>query len=155
VEDYYGDGFKANFGVPIPRSSSTEIAEDASRAVDSALSIAASVDEINESYRARGLPDCAVRVGIDSDTAVAGSIGSPGHLKYSVVGDVVVTAERLGNAPNIDHDFDRAPCRIIISERTLKLLGDRYETESVGRVNLKGKQRAVAAYRILQKRGAL
>lgn len=153
VEDYYGDGFKANFGVPIPRSSSAEIAGDGLRAVESALSMAARLDEINEGYLARGLPDCAVRVGIHSDMAVAGSIGSPGHLKYSVVGDVVVIAERLGNAANIDHDFDRTPCRIIISERTLELLGDRYETEPVGRVDLKGKQRAVSAYRVMQKRG--
>jgi len=65
----------------------------------------------------------------------------------------VVIAERLGNAANIDHDFDRTPCRIIISERTLELLGDRYETEPVGLVDLKGKQRAVSAYRVMQKRG--
>jgi class 3 adenylate cyclase len=94
-------------------------------------------------------------VGIHSDTAVAGSIGSPGHLKYSVVGDVSVTAARLGSTARIDHDFDRAPCRIIVSERTLELLGDRYKAESVGRVDLKGKREAVAAYRILKKNGAL
>jgi adenylate cyclase len=155
VEDYYGDGFKADFGVPIPRSSAAEIAEDARHAVESALAIAATLDEINEGYRARGLPSCAVRVGIHSDTAVAGSIGSPGHLKYSVVGDVSVTAARLGSTARIDHDFDRAPCRIIVSERTLELLGDRYKAESVGRVDLKGKREAVAAYRILKKNGAL
>jgi class 3 adenylate cyclase len=96
-----------------------------------------------------------VRVGIDSDTAVAGSIGSPGHLKYSVVGEVAVTAVRLENTAGIEHDFDRAPCRILISERTLELLGGRYETEPVGRVSLKGKQGAVAAYRVLKKCGPL
>jgi len=153
IEDYYGDGFKANFGVPIPRSGPDEIAEDARNAVESALAIAAALDEINGDYRARGLPSCAVRVGIHSDTAVAGSIGSPGHLKYSVVGDVAVTAVRLENAAGIDHDFDRSPCRILISERTLELLGGRYETESVGQISLKGKQGMVAAHRVLKKSG--
>lgn len=151
VEDYYGDGFKANFGVPIPRLSPDEIAEDARNAVESALAIAATLDEINRDYRARDLPSCAVRVGINSGAAVAGSIGSPGHLKYSVVGDVAVTAVRLEDTADIDHDFDRTPCRILISERTLELLGDRYETEPVGQVRLKGKQGAVAAYRVLKK----
>ena len=151
VEDYYGDGFKVSFGVPIPRSSPDEIAEDARSAVESALAIAATLDEINRDYRARDLPSCAVRVGIHSDTAVAGSIGSPGHLKYSVVGDVSVTAKRLETAAGIGHDFDRTPCRILISERTLGLVGDRYETEPVGQVSLKGQQGAVAAYRVLKK----
>jgi len=151
VEDYYGDGFKVSFGVPIPRACPDEIAEDARSAVESALAIAATLDEINRDYRARDLPSCAVRVGIHSDTAVAGSIGSPGHLKYSVVGDVAVTAKRLENGAGIDHDFDRAPCRILISEQTLELIGDRFETEPVGRVSLKGKQGAVAAYRVLKK----
>jgi adenylate cyclase len=155
VEDYYGDGFKANFGFPIPRSSPDEIAEDARSAVESALAIAATLDEINGDYRARGLPSCAVRVGIDSDAAVAGSIGSQGHLKYSVVGEVAVTAVRLENTAGIEHDFDRAPCRILISERTLELLGGRYETEPVGQVSLKGEQKAVAAYRVLKKCGPL
>jgi adenylate cyclase len=153
IEDYYGDGFKAGFGVPIPRSGPAEIAGDARRAVDSALAIAATLDEINGDYHARGLPGCAVRVGIHSDTAVAGSIGSPGHLKYSVVGDVAVTAVRLEDTADIDHDFDRFPCRILISERTLELIGDGYETEPVGRVSLKGKQGAVSAHRVSRKCG--
>jgi adenylate cyclase len=151
VEDYYGDGFKTNFGVPIPRSSPEDVAEDARSAVESALAIAATLDDINDDYLKRGLPSCAVRVGIDSDTAVAGSIGSPGHLKYSAVGDVSVTAARLENTASVDHDFDRTPCRIIVSDRTRELLGGRYETEFVGRVSLKGKQATVAAYRVVKK----
>jgi len=151
VEDYYGDGFKVNFGVPIPRSSPEEIAEDARNAVESALAIAATLNEINRDFQARDLPTCAVRVGIHSDSAVAGSIGSPGHLKYSVVGDVSVTAKRLESTADVDHDVDLEPCRILISERTHELLGDRYETEDVGRVRLKGKRGTVAAHRVLKK----
>jgi adenylate cyclase len=155
VEDYYGDGFKANFGVPIPRSSPDEIAEDARNAVEGALAIAATLDEINGDYEARGLDSCAVRVGIHSDTAVAGSIGSRGHLKYSVVGDVSITATRLENAADVGHDFERTPCRILISEQTLGLIGEGYETESVGQVSLKGNQGSVAAYRVLNKSGGV
>jgi adenylate cyclase len=152
VEDYFGDGFKANFGVPIPRSSQSETAEDARQAVESALAIASALDEINHDYQARGLPYCEARVGIHSDTAVAGSIGTPGHLKYSVVGDVTVTAQRLESTMEVDHDYDRMRCRIIVSKPTQELLGDHFVTEPVGPVTLKGKQEAIPAYRVLGKR---
>ncbi len=155
VEDYFGDGFKANFGIPIPRESPEEIAEDARQAVDSALAMASTLTEINRGYLERGLPRCAMRVGIHSDRAVAGSIGSADHLKYSVVGDVVVTAARLGNTTSIAHDFERAPCRIIISDRTLALVRDRFETQPVGELALKGKEEAVEGYRVLRARDPL
>jgi len=150
VEDYFGDGFKANFGVPIPRESPDEIAKDACDAVESALAMDAALTDLNRGYLERGLPRCSIRVGIHSDTAVAGSIGSADHLKYSVVGDVVVTAARLGSTTTIDHDFERSPSRIVISERTLALVGDRFETQPVGAVALKGKEEAVEAHRVLR-----
>jgi class 3 adenylate cyclase len=68
---------------------------------------------------------------------------------------VVVTAERLGSTTTVAHDFERTPCRIIISDRTLALLGDRFETQPVGVLALKGKEKAVEAHRVLRARDPL
>jgi len=62
-----------------------------------------------------------------------------------------VTAQRIEGTLDIDHDFERTPCRILVSGQTLELLEDLYETESVGQVSLKGKHEKVSAYRVLRK----
>jgi len=149
VEDYFGDGFKANFGFPLPRTNTADVAADASRAVGSALAMASALVALNADFAARGLPRCAIRVGIASGTAVVGSIGSEGHLKYSAVGDVVVTAQRLEGTTAVEHDFDAQPCRILVSESTLSLLERPIRSEPVGVVSLKGGEEGVAVHRVL------
>ena len=96
-----------------------------------------------------------MRIGIDSGPAVAGSIGSEHHLKYSAVGEVVLTAQRLESTTAVAHDFEAEPCRILISERTLELLGEGYATEAVGQVSLKGFDAGVPVYRVLSAREPL
>jgi adenylate cyclase len=94
-------------------------------------------------------------VGIDSGDVVVGSIGSEDHLKVSVVGDVVVTAQRLEGTAAVAHDFAKDPCRILISDRTRKLVGDRFAVEPAGTVALKGHADGVSVYRVLGASGAL
>lgn len=155
VEDYFGDGFKANFGFPFARSEQSEIVADARRAVDAALAMADGLAALNASFTERGLPRIAMRVGIDSGVVVAGSIGSEHHLKYSAVGMPVVTAQRLEATTAVAHDFDSEPCRILVSERTLRLVGDYCATEPAGIVSLKGIDEEIPTYRVLGARGEL
>jgi adenylate cyclase len=148
IEDYFGDGLKANFGFPIPRTCDAGIQRDACQAVESGLAMGRALGDLNASFAARGLPGCVIRIGIDSGSAVAGSIGSESHLKYSAVGDVVVTAQRLEATSAVDHDFDAQPWRILISESTHALLGSGFNADSVGRVPLKGKEEGISVFRV-------
>jgi len=148
VDDYFGDGIKANFGVPFARDSSEEVATDARRAATCALEMGATLARINASYRERGLPTVAMRIGINTGAVVAGSLGSADRLKYTVVGDAVVVAQRL-EALDVEHDFDASPCRVLVSEETARHLGDAYRLESLGARALKGKDEQVGVYRLL------
>ena len=148
VDDYFGDGLKADFGVPVPRRNQQEVVEDARNAVRCSLAMAQELSRVNERYRARGLPEVGMRVGIHSGPVVAGSLGSADRIKYTVVGDVVVTAQRLEATDAVPHDFDRTPCRILVSEATLRLAGGGFETEALGTIDLKGKQQGVAVHRL-------
>lgn len=150
VDDYFGDGLKATFGVPFARESEAQIAADARRAADCAVAMAESLERLNASYRERGLPTVAIRVGIDTGSVVAGSLGSAERLKYTVVGDVIVTAQRLESLEQVEHDFDRSPCRILVSGRTRGYLDGRYRSESLGSFSLKGKGNEVSVYRITE-----
>lgn len=148
VDDYFGDGLKADFGVPIPRGSREEIAVDAERAVGCAVAMAAALDRVNASHRARGLPEVGMRIGIATGSVVTGSMGSLDRLKYTTIGDVVVTAQRLEATTSVAHDFERWPTRILIAESTYRLLEDRIDAEPVGSVPITSEDDRLPAYRV-------
>jgi adenylate cyclase len=149
VDDYFGDGIKANFGVPFARTSEAEIAADTRRAVHCAIDMGATLSRINAGYRERGLPTVAMRVGVNTGTVVAGSLGSAERLKYTVVGASVVVAQRLEGLEDVEHDFDTTPCRILVSEETARHLGDLFRLEPLGPRALKGRDEPVSVHRVL------
>ncbi len=149
VDDYFGDGLKANFGVPFSRETEEEVARDARNAVRCALSMAHALQELDAHYRERQLPTVAMRVGIDTGAVVAGSLGSAERLKYTTLGDVVVTAQRVQSLEGIEHDFEKLPTLILISERTRAHLDDSFRCESLGVFSVKGKGERIVIYRVL------
>ncbi|HXK21774.1 MAG TPA: adenylate/guanylate cyclase domain-containing protein [Myxococcota bacterium] len=149
VEDFFGDGMMSLFGVPTPRRQPDEIEQDARNAVAAALEMRAAVRRLNESWQKRDLPAAGARVGISTGEVVAGSLGSATRIKYSVVGDAVVTAQRLEGLDDSRHAFDQDPCRILINEATHRCLDSSFTVEEQGEFMLKGKQTPVTVYRVL------
>lgn len=89
VDKYLGDGVMAIFGAPVTR------ADDAHRAVEAALEIRRRVNALGPTLAARGLPHPKVGVGLNTARLIAGNIGSPTRLNYTVLGDGVNLASRL------------------------------------------------------------
>ncbi len=154
VDDYFGDGIKAEWGAPIPVTSPAAIVADARRAAGCALAMGEALAEINDRYRASGQPEVALRIGIDSGPVVGGSFGDANRLKYTLVGDIVVTAQRLESLEGPPHDFDKHACRILLSERTRELLGPAFPCEFLGSHALKGQSHPVRVYRLCAAGGA-
>jgi len=127
------------------------VARDAVSAVECALAMGDTLRELNRRWRAEGRPTTGMRVGIFTGPAVAGSLGSAERSEYVVVGDTINTASRLESFDKelFPPDHDIAPCRILIGETTLAVLGDRFKTEAVGEVALKGKAHRVGIYRVV------
>jgi adenylate cyclase len=150
VDDYYGDAIKANFGVPLPRTSDEEIAEDARRAVDCALAMAGALQRLNAERSREGTPPVRMRLGIATGPVVAGCLGSAKRMKYTTIGDVVNTAARLESyGKEIGSPGDTPEdAKILVAGETVERLGDAYEAEAVGQLSLKGKSKAVTAYRV-------
>jgi len=151
VEDYFGDGMMACYGIPVPRGDADGIREDARNAVVSALGMERALLHLNEEWRAEGRPQVGIRVGICTGPVVAGSMGSADRLKYGVVGDAVVTAQRLESlgTDRVEHEFEKQPARILISDETRAQLDPTFETECVGEFIVKGKHRPVTVHRVL------
>jgi adenylate cyclase len=151
IEQYTGDAIVAVFGVPIARKDEEEISQDAINAVNCALAMETTLRDLNRHWLARNRPTTAMRIGIYTGPMVAGSLGSSERLEYVVIGDAVNIASRLESfdkerfALNL---VDR-PCRILVGEATLCRLRERFHTERVGEVSLKGKEEKISVYRVV------
>ena len=126
VDEYAGDGLKADFGVPVPRTTEAEISQDAVNAVNCALAMKREIKRLNTLWHERNLPTVNMRVGIFTGPVVAGSLGSTQRLKYTTIGDTVNIASRLERLAKdlAGYDFKNSPCRILIGESNLRYLGN-------------------------------
>jgi len=134
LDKYMGDAVMAVFGAPISKGN------DAENAVNSALQIQRLLIELNRDAAARQWPELRVGIGINTGNAVAGNIGSPRRLDYTVIGDAVNTAQRLmSNARG---------GQILISESTAERLGKGFEMERLPELKVKGRSEAVPVFRV-------
>jgi class 3 adenylate cyclase len=85
-----------------------------------------------------------VSIGINSGEVVSGNIGSASlkRLDYTVIGDVVNTAQRLQSAAE--------PGQIIISEASYMKVKDFFRCEKVGEVKFKNKAHACVIYNVIE-----
>ncbi len=149
VDDYWGDGLKANFSIPVPRTTEAEIEEDARAAVSCARQMAREMARLNAGWQAGGLPTARLRVGIHTGPVVVGSIGSRERLKYTSVGDTVNLAARL---EHVDREAFAAEAgteaRILVSDETKRRLAPDMAAEPLGTRRIPGREQPVTVWRI-------
>ncbi|MBS0367249.1 MAG: adenylate/guanylate cyclase domain-containing protein [Proteobacteria bacterium] len=84
-----GDCLMLGFGVPL------EQADCARRAVDAATEMLAGFSELARSWKERYGIDAGLGIGINEGDVVAGNVGSPSYMNYTIIGDAVNVASRL------------------------------------------------------------
>ncbi|HET8888531.1 MAG TPA: adenylate/guanylate cyclase domain-containing protein [Candidatus Angelobacter sp.] len=134
LDKYIGDAVMAVFGAPISKGN------DAAAAVNSAIQIQRLLVELNRDAAARQWPELRVGIGINTGSAIAGNIGSPRRLDYTVVGDAVNTAQRLMT--------NTAGGQILISESTARKIGKTFDLERLPELKVKGRSEAVPVFRV-------
>jgi adenylate cyclase len=147
VDKFIGDAIMAVFGVPMKRTTTDAIAEDAVAAVHCALAMADRLNRLNQRWKQQGRPQTAMRVGIATGKVVTGSLGSSRRLDYTTIGDTVNVAARL---ESYDKSIEGGVCRILINEETHQYLQGKFPTRMIGRVLLKGREQPTAVYQVLQ-----
>ncbi|HBB36079.1 MAG TPA: adenylate/guanylate cyclase domain-containing protein [Cyanobacteria bacterium UBA8803] len=146
VDKFIGDAIMAVFGVPIPRTTSDEIAQDAIAAVQCALAMAERLENLNQQWQLQGYPRTAMRVGIATGAVVTGSLGSSQRVDYTTLGDSVNVASRL---ESYDKSLDGGICRILINEETYQYLQNKFTTKPIGSVILRGREQPAVVYQVL------
>ena len=133
LDKYMGDAIMAIFGAPIERE------DDADRAIYAALDMRKALFRMNKTMEPDRIFD--IRTGINSGRVVAGNLGSPKRMDYTVIGDVVNTASRLEKIAQ--------PNQILIGESTYNAVKAPFHIKKVGKKTVKGKTRAVTVYEVL------
>jgi class 3 adenylate cyclase len=137
IDKIIGDEVMAVFGAPQAHE------DDAERAVRAALVIQRALQEDSaELERERGIP-LRMHIGLNTGEVVAGFVG--GSDSYTVVGDAVNTARRIGDAAEAG--------QILVGEMTHDSTQDAIEYRRVGQVTAKGKRVQVQVWEALAELG--
>lgn len=134
LDKFVGDEIMAVFGSPLV------LADDAERAVRAALAIQARNVELNKRRATQEQSIFDLGIGINTGEAIAGYIGSPQRMEFTVVGDSVNTASRLCDSAG--------PRQVVIGASTYALIKDKVDARRIGTVILEGKANPVAAYEV-------
>jgi adenylate cyclase len=134
VDKYIGDEIMAVFGAPAAQP------DHAKRAVEAALAMQRSMKAMSREREARGAAPVAIGIGVHSGVAVAGNMGAPNRLNYTVLGEVVNLASRLCATASAGE--------ILVSETTRERLDSDIEVCRAGERELKGFSRPVAIYAV-------
>lgn len=140
VMQFVGDAVMAVFGAPLAE------ADHARRAVAAACEIHRAQAAVNDRWRADGLPEFGLGVGLSSGRVAAALLGSEERLEYSLVGDAVNLAQRL-------QQWAQAG-QTVVSRSTADLLTASsppasVELEALEPAQVKGRDATVHAYRVV------
>ncbi len=133
LDKYIGDSLMAIFGAPIEKKN------DAERAVSAAVKMRQELLAMIE--KAEGDVNFSIRIGINTGHVVAGNIGSPKRMEYTVIGTPVNIASRLESLAQ--------PNQIIIGEETYRRVKGKFNIQKIGPREVKGASEPVMAYEVL------
>ena len=136
VDKFVGDMIMALYGAPLDDEGHAE------HAVQTALAMIKTLQEMNLEWAAQGKPQLDIGIGINTGEMIAGNVGSETIMSYTVIGDAVNLGARL---ESLNKDYGT---RIIISEATRQELKGRYDIHPLGDVIVKGKSQPVAIYEV-------
>lgn len=113
------------------------------RAIDACLAVR------NQIYKLPSFKDDVafkpnVSIGINSGEMISGNIGSASlrRLDYTVIGDIVNTAQRLQSAAS--------PGQVVISEPSYQKVKESFNCKQIGEVNVKNKSKPIVVYNVLE-----
>ena len=138
LDKYIGDAVMAIWGAPFDEP------RHATRCVEAAIEMLSRLVELQQGWRARGLPALDIGIGINTGIASVGNMGSALRYGYTAMGDTVNLASRL---EGLNKEYGT---RIIISESTyVALYSDTIVTRELDMIRVKGKALPVTIYEVL------
>ena len=133
VNKFIGDEVMAIYNAPLLQP------DHALNAVKTAVKMLQEIERHNREHPDRAFD---VRIGINTGPAVAGNVGTPTRMEYTVLGDAVNVAARLTK-------YRPEPHRIFIGEATWAKVKGHFEMRDHGDTPLKGREKSMRIYEVM------
>jgi len=136
IDKFTGDGVMALFGAPVAHE------DHAQRACYAALAIQRAIKEYGEKVEKECGVEFKMRVGLNSGPVIVGSVGNDLRMDYTAIGDTTNLASRMESMAK--------PTTVLVSADTHRMARDFFKFESLGKVEVKGKEEPVEAYMLIE-----
>ncbi|TVV76120.1 adenylate/guanylate cyclase domain-containing protein [Sphingomonas solaris] len=137
LDKFIGDAIMAVYGAPLPTG------RDPENAVESAVQMLRALHLLNERRGGRALPPLRLGVGIATGEVVAGTIGSPKRMDYTVIGDSVNLSSRL-------QDLTKGyGVEVLVCETTAAAVAGRHPLRELDLILVRGRQRPAKIFQVL------
>ncbi|MCB1174548.1 MAG: adenylate/guanylate cyclase domain-containing protein [Leptospiraceae bacterium] len=137
IDKYIGDAIMAVFGIPESR------ADDSRRAIEAARKMQSALADLNTRWQAVGKETLQMGIALHTGIVVAGNIGSPQRMDYTVIGDTVNVTARLEGLNKL-YQTD-----ILFSENTMAEISPDFACRLVAKAEIRGKTEAVRVYTLV------
>lgn len=134
LDKFIGDCLMAFWGAPLA------VEEATFKAVRAALEMQYAFGMIKRAWPPER-QNVGIGIGINYGEVVVGNIGAENAMDYTVIGDVVNTAERI--------ESKAGPGVVLLSESAMEQVSGLFEIEERDPVSLKGKAEPVEIYQVL------
>jgi len=147
VDKFIGDAVMAHWGTAYTDGSPFK---DAYNCVKASLMMRQALYEMNRGRTAGSYANPPIRIGCGINTGIvtAGQLGSDVRMEYTVIGDPVNLASRIESLTK------PLGADILISEDTWSLVREKFITEEMPSVTVKGKEKPVRIFAVVNFMGA-
>jgi len=142
IDKYIGDAVMAFWNAPV------DLADHATRAVQTALDMQAALLQLNQEFAARGWPDVKIGIGVNTGRMSVGNMGSEFRMSYTVMGDAVNLGSRL-------EGITKQYAVGILATQTTVAADPLHAFMKIDDVRVKGKETPVAIYEPLGPKNGL
>ena len=140
IDKFLGDGIMAIFGAPVAGE------DDAGNALQAALDMVRALEQLNAEIVAQGFQRLDIGIGINTGIVVAGNMGSPNRLNYTVVGDDVNLAARIeGLTKRTEYST-----KIIATDATIRAAKHHFKTRNLGLIPIRGRKEPVLLHALVE-----
>jgi len=143
VDKYMGDAIMAFWGAPLEQPNHAEMA------CSSSLEMIIKIKELQEKWKKENIPSFDIGIGLNSGDAIVGNMGSSSRFDYTAMGDNVNLASRMEGLNKI------YGTNIIITEKTQKIIKEKFETRKLDAVRVKGKKKPILIFELISEKGNL
>jgi adenylate cyclase len=143
VDKYMGDAIMAFWGAPLDLSNHAEIA------CSSSLEMIEKLHDLQKKWKQQGIPIFEIGIGLNSGEAIVGNMGSSTRFDYTAIGDNVNLASRM---EGLNKTYGT---NIILTEKTFRLVKNKFETRKLDAVKVKGKKKSIFIYELVCRKNEL